>query len=49
MTLIVVLSSPKRIAIHILVIAKLNGREHFIVRGFVCNMFCLSIELPVQR
>ena len=38
MTPILVPSSAKRIATQILVIAKLNGREDFILRGFVCDI-----------
>ena len=45
---ILVPSSAKRIAIHILVIAKLNGRKFLILRGFVCDTIRLSKELPVQ-
>ena len=40
--------SVKRIATQILVIAKLNGRKDFILRGFVCDIIRLSKELPVQ-
>ena len=35
---IVVPSFGKRIATQILVIAKLNGREYFILRGFICDI-----------
>ena len=34
--LLLVPSSAKRIATQILVLAKLNGRKDFILRGFVC-------------
>ena len=40
--------SAKRIAAQIVVIAKSNGRKNFILRGFVCDITCLSKELPVQ-
>ena len=42
-----VLSSAKRIATPILVIAKLSGKKDFILRGFVCDIICPSKELPV--
>ena len=45
---ILVLSSAKLIARKILVIAKLNGRKDFILKGFVCDIIRLSKELPVQ-
>ena len=45
---ILVPSSAKRIATKILVIAKLNGRKYFILRGFVCDILRPSKELPVQ-
>ena len=35
---ILVQSSAKRIATQILVIAKLNGREDSIFRGFICDI-----------
>ena len=38
---IIVPSSAKHIATQILVIAKLNEREDFILRDFVCNIICL--------
>ena len=38
MPLILVPSSAKRIAAQILVIAKLNGREDFILSAFVCDI-----------
>ena len=41
-------SSAKRIATQIVVIAKLNGRKDFILKGFVCDIICPSKELPVQ-
>ena len=44
---ILVPSSTKRIATQILVIAKLNGRKDFILRGFVYNIIRLYKELPV--
>ena len=44
---ILVASSAKRIATQILVIAKLNGRKDFILRGFVYNIIRLYKELPV--
>ena len=45
---ILVPSSAKRIATQILVIAKLNGREDFILRVFVYHIIRPSKELPVQ-
>ena len=45
---IVVPFSAKRIAIQILVIAKLNGRKHFILRVFVFDTIRPSKELPAQ-
>ena len=45
---ILVLSFAKRIPTQILVIAKLNGRKDFILRGFVCDIFRPYKELPVQ-
>ena len=50
---ILVLSSAKarmakRIATQIVVIAKLNERKDFILRGFVCNSIRPSKELSVQ-
>ena len=45
---ILVSSSPKRISTQILVIAKLNGRKDFILRGFICDIIRPSKELPVQ-
>ena len=45
---ILVPSSAKRIATHMLVIEKLNGRKDFILRGFVCDIIRPSKELPVQ-
>ena len=44
---ILVSSSAKRIATQILVIAKLNGRKDFVLRGFVCDIIRSSKELPV--
>ena len=40
--------SAKCIATQILVNAKLNGRNDFILRGFICDVIRLSKELPVQ-
>ena len=48
MTPILVPSSAKRIATQILVIAKLNERKDFILRGFICDIIRPSKELPVQ-
>ena len=48
MTLILILSSTKRIVWQILVIAKLNGRKDFILKVFVCEIIRPSKELPVQ-
>ena len=45
---ILVPSSAKRIAIQILVIAKLYRRKDFILRGFVCDMIRPYKELHVQ-
>ena len=45
---ILVPSSAKRIATQILVIAKLDGRIDFILRGFVCNIIFPGKELPDQ-
>ena len=45
---ILVPSSAKRIATQTVVIAKLNGRKDFILRGFVCDIIRPSKELPVQ-
>ena len=44
---ILVPSSAKRIA-QIVIIAKLNGRKGFILKGFVCDVIRPSKELPVQ-
>ena len=44
---ILVLSSANCIATPILVIAKLNGKKDFILRGFVCDIIRPSKELPV--
>ena len=44
---ILVPSSDKRIATQIVVIAKLNGRKYFILRGCVCDIIRPSKELPV--
>ena len=40
--------STKRITIQMVVIAKLNGRKDFILRGFVYDIICPSKELPAQ-
>ena len=45
---ILVPSSAKPITTQIEVIAKLNGRKDFILRGFVCDIIHPSKELPVQ-
>ena len=45
---ILVLSSAKRMATQILVIAKLNERKDFILRAFVCDIIRPSKELSVQ-
>ena len=45
---VLVLSSAKRIATQILVIAKLNGRKDFVLKAFVCDIICPSQESPVQ-
>ena len=45
---ILVPSSAKRIARQILVIAKLNGRNDFILRGFACDIICPYKGLLVQ-
>ena len=45
---ILVPSSAKRIATHILVISKLNGRKYFILNVFVCDIIRSSKKLPVQ-
>ena len=45
---ILVPSSAKRIITQILVIAKLNEREGFTLRGFVCDTIRTYKELPVQ-
>ena len=41
-------SSAKRILTQILVIAKLDGRKDFILRGFVSDVIHPYKELPVQ-
>ena len=48
MSPILVPSSAKRIATKILVIAKLNEREDFNLRDFVCDTIRPYKELPVQ-
>ena len=45
---IIVPSSAKYVATQILVIAKLNERKDFILRGFICDIIRPSKELPVQ-
>ena len=45
---ILVPATAKRIAVQIIVIAKLNGRKDFILRGFVCDIIRPKKELPVQ-
>ena len=45
---ILVPSSAKRIAKQILVIAKLNGRKKFILKGFVCDVISPYNEILVQ-
>ena len=45
---ILVPSSAKRIATQTLVVAKLNEREDFILRGFVCDIILPCKKLPVQ-
>ena len=45
---ILVPSSAKRIATQILVTAKLNEREDFILRGFVYDIIRPNKELPFQ-
>ena len=43
-------SSDKRIATQILVIAKLNEKEDFILRGFVCDItICPKLEIEAQE
>ena len=48
MSPILVPSSAKSITTQIVVIAKSNVREDFILRGFVCDIICPGKELPVQ-
>ena len=45
---ILVPSSAKRIATQIVVMAKVNERKDFILRGFACDIICPIKELPVQ-
>ena len=45
---ILVPSYAKSIATQVLVIAKLNGRKHFILRVFLCDIIRPSKELPLQ-
>ena len=49
MSPILVPSSANRIATQSLVIAKLNGRKDFTLRGFVCDIILPSMELPVAQ
>ena len=46
---IIVPFSVKRISTQVSVIAKLNGRKDFIVRGIVCDIICPSKGLLVQN
>ena len=46
---ILVSSTAKSIATRILVIAKLNRKKEFTLKGFICDIKCPSNELPVQR
>ena len=48
MLAILVPSSAKRIATHILIIAKLNGKKDIVLWGFVCDIIHSSKELSVQ-
>ena len=48
MSPILVPSSAKRTATQMLVSAKLNGRQDFTLRVFVCGIIRPSKELPVQ-
>ena len=41
-------NNVKRVSTRILVIAKLNGRKDFILRGFFYDIIRPSKELPVQ-
>ena len=45
---ILVPSSAKRIKTQTVVIAKLNGKKYFILRGFLCDIIRPSKGLPVQ-
>ena len=45
---ILIPASAKCITTQVLVIAKLNGRKYFILRGFICDIIRPSKELPVQ-
>ena len=45
---VLVPSSAKRIATQFAVIAKINERKDFILRGFVCDIIRPSKELPDQ-
>ena len=45
---ILVSSSAKHTVTQVLVIAKLNRRTNFVLRGFACDIKRLSNELPVQ-
>ena len=46
---IIVPFSAKRISTQVSVIAKLNGRKDFIVRGIACDIICPSKGLLVQN
>ena len=46
---ILVSSTAKSIATRILVIAKLNRKKEFTLKGFICDIKCPNNELPVQR
>ena len=48
MSPILVTSSTKLIATQVLVIANLNEKEYFILRGFLCCVIHPYKELPVQ-
>ena len=48
MSPILVQSSAKCITTQILVIAKLNGRKDFVLRGFICDIISPYKESPVQ-
>ena len=48
MPAILVPSSAKRIAAQVSVIARLNERKDFILRGFICDIVRTSKQFPVQ-